>query len=232
MSSSCTQETYNHSLFLALFSYVTMYMLHTMMGKQMEKDSVHPAIDVATQSQIFFSRFCAVLSSVVADPEMRERAANGGNCELVCALELKDNLALPFFAISSSLLYFSVSFSRISWHISVRYTCIKESVDFRYTNTETPHSAWLKKTSWNFAEATLHASQRIAWLFVARFTKKPSSSSFDRASSFNLFFLSTFFFMGGTQTWRYEVGIKGSEMNQTHLWLQLTHPSPSYCLWH
>lgn len=189
MSSSCTQETYNHSLFLALFSYVTMYMLHTMMGKQMEKDSVHPAIDVATQSQIFFSRFCAVLSSVVADPEMRERAANGGNCELVCALELKDNLALPFFAISSSLLYFSVSFSRISWHISVRYTCIKESVDFRYTNTETPHSAWLKKTSWNFAEATLHASQRIAWLFVARFTKKPSSSSFDRASFVQPFFL-------------------------------------------
>jgi hypothetical protein len=44
--------------------------------------------------------------------------------------------------------------------------------------------------------------------------------------------LSTFFFMGGTQTWRYEVGIKESEMNQTHLWLQLTHPSPSYCLWH
>lgn len=119
-----------------------------MMGKQMEEDSVHPAIDVATQSQIFFSRFCAVLSSVVADPEMRERerAANGGNCELVCALELKDNLALPFFfAISSSLLYFFVSFSRISWHISVRYTRIKESVDFRYTNTETPHSAWLKR---------------------------------------------------------------------------------------
>lgn len=73
MSSLCTQETYNHSLFLALFSYVTMYMLHTMMGKQMEEDSVHPAIDVATQSQIFFSPFCAVLSSVVADPEMRER---------------------------------------------------------------------------------------------------------------------------------------------------------------
>ncbi len=73
LTSLCTQEAYNHSLFLALFYYVSLCILHTaMMGKQME-DSVHPAIDGATQSQIFFSRFCAVLSSVVADPEMRER---------------------------------------------------------------------------------------------------------------------------------------------------------------
>lgn len=83
-------------------------------------------------------------------------------------------LSLPFFFFSFHLFFwfFAISSfcSRIPCHISIRYTCIKEPVDFRNKNTETPHSAWLKSRVEIFAEATLHASQKIVWLFAARFS--------------------------------------------------------------
>lgn len=153
------------------------------MGQTEIEDSVHPATDVELLSHRYsflaFVPFCLPSSLI----RKSLRAANGGNCELVAHWNPRPTSLATVFFFSFHLFFwfFAISSfcSRIPCHISIRYTCIKEPVDFRNKNTETPHSAWLKSRVEIFAEATLHASQKIV--------SSSSSSAFDESSSFNLF---------------------------------------------
>ena len=140
MTSLCTQEAYNHSISLSLafsYDYVCVYYI-LLMGQTEIEDSVHPATDVELLSHRYsfhaFVPFCLPSSLI----RKSLRAANGGNCELVAHWNPRPtSLATVFFLFHLFFGFFAISSfcSRIPCHISIRYTCIKEPVDFRNKNT-------------------------------------------------------------------------------------------------